>query len=151
MKKLYALFLFFPLLSMITDAQDRNLTSVIVSTSYTYISNTTVQITFDFDSEGKNNPGNLVVYHSMTFPSGVTVNSASDIYENVQPQSLLLNSISGSIVDWGDPALSTTNGYLRVRKKSTFSVYVTINASFSGDMVISYTTKDNLYGNFPHI
>ena len=127
-------------------AQTRELlNSEITATTTNYLPGTTVDLQFHLDWETTD--VEWIDGFSLDFPMGVTVNSASDI-----PSSpiTLYNGETGDgvLVTWGD--IVGGSGLGSIRDDYDFTVNVTIDPGFTGDMDIDWLIIGDEYGNPPH-
>lgn len=118
------------------------LTGGITSPSSSYVSGTTFDLTIDYVHVSADLE--YVDGISLTFPSGVTVNSATDIGEAAW------NSETGDGVEttWGD--MAGGSGFGDISANVQWTVNITIDAGFSGDLTIAYSVVGDGYGAEPH-
>ncbi len=128
-------------------AQSRTISSLDVTTTDQYSPGTTMDIHFDLNYDSPDSE--WLVFFNMTFPSGVTVNSISNILGS--SHHLNQNNIAGSVATWGDPSYGYGYGYLvAYDNPNSFTVNVTIDATFSGDMTINFYGHGDSWGGTPH-
>ncbi|NCC87555.1 MAG: T9SS type A sorting domain-containing protein [Clostridia bacterium] len=118
------------------------LTGEITSPSSSYVSGTTFDLTIEYVHVSADYE--WVDGISLTFPSGVTVNSAINIGEAAW------NSETGDGVEttWGNMTGGSGSGSISADVQWT--VNITIDAGFSGDLTIAYSVIGDGYGAEPH-
>ncbi len=129
-----------------TFAQTRELlNSEITATTTNYLPGTTVELQFHLDWESTDSE--FIDGFSLDFPMGVNVNSASDIlsipitYYNGETG-------DGVLVTWGD--IVGGSGFGPISTDYDFTVNVTIDPSFTGNMDIDWFIAGDIYGGEPH-
>ena len=85
---------------------------------------------------------------SIQFPAGVSVNSATACTESGTELAYNGETGDGALSSWGD--MVGGSGYGALHTTGTFSVNVTIEASFSGAMTLDWTIAGDGYGSAPH-
>lgn len=120
----------------------KTLTSTITTPSAVYVAGTTYDLTVDYNHATSDDE--WVDGISLTFPSGITVNSATDA------GGAAWNSEAGDGVEttWGDMAGGSGGG--PVSASVQWTVNITIDAGFTGDLTVAYSVVGDGYGAEPH-
>lgn len=112
-----------------------------------YLPGTTVDWTFTV-TNGSTDTEWLKYVH-ITFPTGVTVNSASDfVGGNGGPMTPNISSGNGITIDWFGQ--SGNWGVVQGGESATATVNVTIDSSFGGNLNLPFTIDGDIYGDEPH-
>ncbi len=130
-----------PSIGKAPQSEVKTLNSTITATSVVYIPGTTVDLSLDYNHITPDDE--WVDGISLTFPAGVTVNSSADF-------DLTWNSETGDGVEttWGDMAGGSGGGPLSAN--ASWTVNITIDAGFTGDLAINWSIAGDGYGAEPH-
>lgn len=120
----------------------KNLTSTITTPSSVYIAGTAIDLTVVYNHETID--GEYVDGISLTFPAGVTVNSATDAGYAVWN----LETGDGVETTWGDMAGNSGSGSISVSVQ--WIVNITIDSGFTNDLTVNYLVVGEGYGTDPH-
>ncbi|MFH2096729.1 MAG: T9SS type A sorting domain-containing protein [Bacteroidota bacterium] len=117
------------------NAQSKAISGSITSTT-DYIPGSTMDIDFvlDWDSPDTEYCDEVI----LTFPTGMTPNSGTDIDGNAA------NAVAGQDISWGAGMAIMTPGVLN------FSVNVTIDGALTGTQLVAYTVNGDVWGAAPH-
>ncbi|NLK49600.1 MAG: gingipain R, partial [Candidatus Cloacimonetes bacterium] len=112
-----------------------------------YLPGTTVDWTFTVTNASTDTE--WLKYVHITFPSGVTVNSASDfVGGNGGPMSPNITSGDGITIDWFGQ--SGNWGVVQGGQSASATVNVTIGSAFGGNLNLPFTIEGDIYGDDPH-
>jgi hypothetical protein len=123
------------------QSSTRALTGTITSTDSYYVSGTTFDLQIDYDHDLAEE---YVAGISLKFPEGVTVNSAIDIGTTTWN----LEMGDGVVTTWGDTTGTTTFG--TISADVSWTVNITVDAAFSGDLGVIWNVVGDAYGDAPH-
>jgi Secretion system C-terminal sorting domain/Divergent InlB B-repeat domain/CARDB len=124
----------------------RTCDSYIELVSIGYSSATTMNIVFNYVYSSPD--AEWVDGVSLDFPAGVTINSATTCTETGGELAWNSEAGDGVLTSWG--SLAGGSGYGAQHTDGEFTVNVTIDVAFSGDMSIDWSIAGDGYGSAPH-
>ncbi len=131
-------------------AGDRDITgSTLTLDALDYIPGSTLNWTFTVTNASPDNEWLKDVY--ITFPTGVTVNSATNFVGgsggDMTPD---LTSGNGIAIHWN--GIDANNwGVVRSNESAVATVNITISGAYSGDLTLPYQINGDVYGAEPHV